>query len=88
MGICVSLPPALAPGPNLYLTIQAPNLYFTAFVLSLYLPALTLTLCFTALRFTVKVCYSYSVYLYNFSPYLYVLISIMWGINKLQLFET
>ena len=71
MGICVSLPPALAPGPNLYLTIQAPNLYFTAFVLSLYLPAPILTLCFTALRFTVKVCYSYSVYLY-------VLISIMW----------
>ena len=46
--------PALAAGPNLYLTAPAPNLYFTA-------PALNL--CLPVLRFTVKVCYSYSVYL-------------------------
>ena len=46
-----------------------------------------LTLCLPALRFTVKVCRSYSVYLYNFSVYLYVLISIMWEISKLQLLE-
>ena len=45
-----------APGPNLYLTAPAPNLYFTA-------PALNL--CLPVLRFTVKVCYSYSVYLYK-----------------------
>ena len=50
--------PALAPGPNLYFMAPAPNLYFTA-------PALNLHL--SVLRFTVKVCYSYNVYLYK--PY-------------------
>ena len=65
-GICVSRPPALAldPGPNLNLTLPAPNLYFTAPVLNL---------CWSVLCFTVKVCYSYSVYLYKLSVYLYVL---------------
>ena len=51
MGMCVSRPLALAPAPALTLR---PNLYFTA-------PALNL--CSPVLRFTVKVCYSYSVYL-------------------------
>ena len=81
-GICVSQPLvlALAPGPNLYLTNLAPNLHFTAPALNLYLPAPALTLCLPwrclpALRLTVKVCYSYSVYLYNLTVYLNVLTS-------------
>ena len=45
-----------APGPNLYLTTPAPNLCFTP-------PALNL--CLRVLCFTVKVYYSYSVYLYK-----------------------
>ena len=63
-GTCVSWPPAPGPGPNLY---------FTAPVLNLYLPAPALNLCSPVLHFTVKVCYSYSVYLYKLSVYLYVL---------------
>ena len=77
-GICVSRPPAsvLAPGLNLYLTAPGPNLYFTAPALNLYLPASALNFCSPVLRFacsTVKVCYSYSVYLCKLSVYLYVL---------------
>ena len=66
-GICVSRTPAVAlvPGSNLYLTAPAPNLYFTS-------PVLALNLCLLVLRFTVKVCYSDSVYLYKLSVYLYV----------------
>ena len=83
MGICVSHPAALAPvpvpdlvpGPNLYLTTPAPNLSFTAPSLNSYLPAPALNLCFPAVRFTVKACYTYSVYLYNLGVYLYELTS-------------
>ena len=81
--------PSLAPGPNLYLTALAPNLYFTTPILNLYLPAPALSLRSPVLRFTIKVCYSYSVCLYKLSVFLYVLtcLSIMWAISKLQLFE-
>ena len=69
MGICVFRPPALAlaPGPNLSLTAPALNLCLTAPAFNLYLPAPALSLCLPVLRFTVKGCYSYSVYLYK--PY-------------------
>ena len=43
-----------------------------ALALNLLLPALVLNLCLPVLRFTVKICYSYSVYLYKLSVYLYV----------------
>ena len=59
---------ALAPAPDL-------NLYFPAPASNLYLPALVLNFCLPLPRFTVKICYSYSVYLYNFSVYLYVVAS-------------
>ena len=58
-----------APGPNLYLAALALYLYFTASALNLHLPAPELNLCSPALRFTVKVCYSYIVYLYKLSVY-------------------
>ena len=63
---CVSRPLTLAlvPGPNLYLMAPAPSLSFTA-------PALTV--CLPALHLTVKVCYSYSFYLYNLSVFLCVI---------------
>ena len=60
------------PGPNLYLTTPTPNLYFTAPALNLYVPVPALNLCSPVLRFTVKVCYSYSVYLHKLNVYLYV----------------
>ena len=74
LGICVFRPSALAlapgPGRDLYLTALAPNLYLTAPAINLYLPALTHNLCLPVLRFTVKIFYSYSVYLYKLSVYL------------------
>ena len=95
--ICVSRSPALAPSYNLY---------FTAPALNLYLLASAFNLCLPVLRFTVKACYSYSVYLYKLQSqeterlsvsydYAYTqrllictnLLSVMWEISKLQLFE-
>ena len=63
-GICVSRPraPALAPCPKFVFHRPGPQFVFS--------PALSL--CSPVLRFTVKVCYSYSVYLYKLSVYLYV----------------
>ena len=55
------------------------NLYLLATFLSLFLPTLTLNLCLPVLRFTVKVCYCYSVYLLICTYFL----SIMWEISKL-----
>ena len=60
--------PRLWPWPpplDLHLSAPALNLYFPAPALNLFLPALVLILCLPVLRFTVRVCYSYSVYLYN-----------------------
>ena len=68
-GICVSLPP----GPQFVLTGPALNFHFPAPALNLFLPALALNLCLPVLRFTVKVCYSCSVYIHNLSIYLYIL---------------
>ena len=62
--ICVSWLQALAPSPNLYLTAPA---------LDLYLPILAPSMCLPVLPFTVKVSYSYSVYLCKLSIYSYVL---------------
>ena len=68
-----------SPVINLYLPTSALNLYFPAPTANLCLPAPTLNLflppnlCLPVLRFTVKICYSYSVYLYKLSVYLYVL---------------
>ena len=39
MGIYVSWPPALAPGPNLYLPTMALNLYLPVATFNLHLPA-------------------------------------------------
>ena len=66
-----------APGPNLFLTAPALNLYLLASALNSCLPVL---------RFTVKVCYSYNVYLDKLSVYLYLL-RLMWATSKLKLFE-
>ena len=55
------------PRPRPELWLSAPYLYFMALAHNLYLPALALNLCLPVLRFTVKVCYSYSVYLYKLS---------------------
>ena len=93
-GICVSRPPALAlapgpgpgPGRNLYLAAPVPNFYFTAPALNLYLRAPALNLCLPILRFAVKVCYSCSVCLYKLSVCTNLL-SIIWAISELQLFE-
>ena len=57
------------PGPNLYFAAPVLNFYFAAPALNLYLaapalnlysPAPALNLCWPVLRFSVKVCYSYS----------------------------
>ena len=53
-GICVSRPPALP-------LVLGPNLYLTAPALNLHSPLPALNLCLLLHRFTVKVCYSYSV---------------------------
>ena len=72
-GICVFRPSA--PALNLYFLAPGPNLYLPAPAFNLFLPVLVLTLCLPVLRFTDKVCYSYSVYLYKLSVYLYVVVS-------------
>ena len=64
-------PPAL----NLYFPAQVPNFYLPVPALNFFLLALVLNLCFPVLRFTVKVCYSYSVYLSKLSVYLNVVAS-------------
>ena len=48
------------------------NLHLPVPAINLFLPALVLNLCLSALRFTVKVCYSYGVYLFKLCIYLYV----------------
>ena len=82
MGICVSRTLALAltlylpaPTPNLYFPILALNMYLLAQVLDLVLPALALNFYLPVLHLTVQVCFSYSVYLYKLSVYLYALAS-------------
>ena len=64
------------PRPLIFLPVLALNLYLPAPApaLSLFLPPLALNLCLPFLRFTVQVCYNYSVYLYKLSVYLFVLI--------------
>ena len=59
-----------------YLCFPAPglNLYLTVPVLNLYLPIPALNFCLPVLCFTVKACYSYSVYLYKFSLFLFDLL--------------
>ena len=82
------LAPALAPGPNLYLTTPAPNLYWRPRLsICIYLPrpSICVRLFFVLqLKFVIVTC------LLIWTQRLIIctkLLSIMWATSKLQLFE-
>ena len=56
-------------GPQFVFSGLGPQFVFTGPALNLFLPALAINLSLLVLRITVKVFYSYSVYLYKLSAY-------------------
>ena len=77
-----------APALNLYFQSPTSNLYLPVPALNLFLPDLTLNLRLPVLRFTAKVCYIYSVYLYlHYIRLCTYFLGKMWEISKLHLFE-
>ena len=57
---------ALSPGPQFIFSGHGPHLYLLASPIKFFLSGLALNFCLPVLRFTVKVCYSYRVYLYMY----------------------
>ena len=83
-----SWPLPWSPALNLYFPALALNIYLLAPALNLFIPDLALSLGLPVHRFTVKVCYSDSVYLYvHYICLRTFFLSKLWEKSKLQLFE-